>query len=45
LSVKVKLIQSWRYKTLAVMKHHKNQDSINVAFFTIFTGRYRINRY
>jgi len=31
-SVKVKLIQPWRYKTLAVIKRHKNH--LSFYFFT-----------
>jgi len=28
-SVKVKLLQSWRYKTVAVIKRHKNRLSLS----------------
>jgi len=31
-SVKEKLIQSWRYQTLAVIKHHKNHLSFSLIW-------------
>jgi len=30
----VSRIQSWRYKTLAVMKHHKTTYQVNLYLFT-----------
>jgi len=33
-SVKEKIIQSWRYKTLAVIKRHKNHLSLSLFIWS-----------